>query len=258
MKRVVIIGGGNLAESVALAISQCAELSLEQIYVRKAERGEELSALTGAPYTTCTEELATADLYILAVSDGAIAELSESLPFAEGAIVAHTAGSTPLSAIDSGLRRAVFYPMQTFTRGRRVDFSVVPIFVEADEEEVLTEVEDIAKLLTKSVYRLSSEHRQRLHLSAVFVSNFVNAMYIAGEELVGASGLPFDVLKPLIEEVTSKAVTSSTPRAVQSGPAIRGDEKTIERHCAMLEDREDLQEIYKNISKYIWETLKRI
>ena len=258
MRRVVIIGGGNLAESVALAVSQCTELSLEQIYVRSSERGAELNALTGAPTTSNTAELATADLYILAVSDGAIAHLSENLPFAAGAIVAHTAGSTPLGAIDSALRRAVFYPMQSFTRGRRVDFSRVPIFVEADDDEILMEVEKIARLLSQSVYRLSSEHRQRLHLSAVFVSNFVNAMYIAGEELVGASGLPFDVLKPLIEEVTSKATTASSPRDVQSGPAVRGDRTTIEQHCDMLDTRENLQEIYKDISKYIWETLKKI
>ncbi len=257
MKRVVIVGGGNLAESVAIALSQSSQLELVQIYMRSPERCAELAALTSAPTATFTEPLAEADIYLLAVSDGAIGSLSSSLNFPARAIVAHTAGSTPIEAIDEKLRRAVFYPMQSFTKGRRVDFSEIPIFVEACDAETLTEVTALAHSLSRSVVELDSEHRRRLHLSAVFVCNFVNAMFIAGEELVGESSLPFEILKPLIRECCDKACAVDSPRTVQTGPAARGDFATIERHAEML-NNQALKEIYQNISKYIWETSKKI
>ncbi len=258
MKRVVIVGGGNLAESVAVAVAESSQVELTQIYLRSAERGDELTKLTGASYATFEQPLAVADIYLLAVSDQAIGELSCSLNFAEGAIVAHTAGSSSIETINPALRRAVFYPMQTFTRGRRVNFSVVPIFVEADDESTLLEVKEIAQMLSSSVVELDSEQRRRLHLSAVFVCNFVNAMFIAGEQLVGDSSLPFEILKPLVEECCSKAIDARSPRDVQTGPAARGDSATMDRHLEMLSEHKELQEIYKNISKYIWETSKRI
>ncbi len=258
MKRVVVIGGGNLAESLALALAECDKVDLVQIYLRNAERGAELSALVGVPFALFNQPLAPADIYLLAVSDSAIGELSSTLPFASGALVAHTAGSSSIEVIDPSLRAGVFYPMQSFTRGRRVDFGVIPIFVEAHDEGSVAELEQLAEALSQSVTRLGSEERRRLHLSAVFVCNFVNAMFMAGEELVGASGLEFEILKPLIEESCAKACSVSSPRCVQTGPAVRGDQATIEKHVAMLSDSEELKTIYQNISKYIWETLKKI
>ncbi|MFI3279155.1 MAG: DUF2520 domain-containing protein [Rikenellaceae bacterium] len=258
MKRVVIVGGGNLAESVAVAIAQCPPVELVQIYLRSKQRGEELSELTAAPYATFDEPLAAADIYLLAVSDSAIGELSAKLDFAKGAVVAHTAGSTSIEAISHELRRGVFYPMQTFTRSRRVDFSVIPVFLEASDDSVMAELKELANMLSSTVVELDSDHRRRLHLSAVFVCNFVNAMMIAGEELVGESDLPFEILKPLIEECCAKALSAHSPRDVQTGPAVRGDFATIEKHTSMLSNNEELKQIYQTISKYIWETSKKI
>ncbi len=258
MKRVVVVGGGNLAESVAVAIAQCPTVELVQIYLRNGERGEELSQLTAAPYATFEEPLAAADIYLLAVSDSAIGELSTKLDFAKGAVVAHTAGSSSIEVISSELRRGVFYPMQTFTRARRVDFSVIPIFLEASDQTIMEELTELASMLSSTVVELDSPHRRRLHLSAVFVCNFVNAMMIAGEELVSESDLPFEILKPLIEECCAKALSARSPRDVQTGPAVRGDFATIEKHTSMLSNNEDLKTIYQTISKYIWETSKKI
>ncbi len=257
MKRVVIVGGGNLAESLAMAVAASPEIELVQIYLRRKERGEELSALTGAPYATFETPIASADLYLLAVSDSAITELSSTLQFADGAIVAHTAGSTSIEAIEAP-RRAVLYPMQTFSKGRRVDFAAIPIFVEACDAATLEQITQVGVALSNTVIELSSENRRRLHLSAVFVCNFVNAMYIAGEELVGESGLPFEILKPLIAECCDKAMAASSPRELQTGPAVRGDKATMERHTAMLDNNEALKEIYQNISEYIWGISRKI
>ncbi len=258
MIRVVVVGGGNLAESVAVALSRASGVDLVQIYLRDRVRGEELTALTGAPHATFDEELAAGDIYLLAVSDGAIAELSAQLNFAPNAVVAHTAGSSSIELIDPSLRAAVLYPMQTFTRGRRVDFSIIPTFVEGRDKATLQQIKQLAELISGSVVELDSASRLRLHLSAVFVCNFVNAMFIAGEELVRESGLSFEVLKPLIEECCAKACSAASPSEVQTGPAARGDFATVERHRAMLSQSGELGEIYQNVSKYIWETLKRI
>ncbi len=258
MKRVVVIGGGNLAESVAIAIDQCPKAELVQLYLRDAIRGEELRALVSAPVDTFEQPLAEADLYLLAVSDSAIEPLSKELNFAPNAIVAHTAGSTSIESINPKLRRAVFYPMQTFTRGRRLNFSEIPIFIEACDKQTLDSIREMAEAISSTVIPLTSEERRSLHLSAVFACNFVNAMAIAGEELVACSGLPFEILKPLIAECCAKALESQSPRLVQTGPATRGDSTTIAKHLAMLEKHETLKEIYQNISKYIWETSKKI
>ncbi len=258
MIKVVVIGGGNLAESLIGAICDSSKLSLEQIYVRSAERGAELHNLCGASYTTNPEELATADIYILAVSDNAIAELSTSLNFAPNSIVAHTAGSTSIEAISPECNRGVLYPMQSFTRGRRVDFSALPIFIEAEDSATLATIESVARALSSNITQLDSRQRLKLHLGAVYVANFVNAMYIASEQILSEESLAFDIYKPLIEEVTAKAISATSPRLVQTGPAARGDFSTIERHAAMLSLNPQLQTIYKNISNYIWETLKRI
>ncbi len=258
MKRVVIIGGGNLAESVAVAIAASPKVELAQIYLRSKSRGEELTALTSTPHKIIGEPIESADIYLLAVSDSAISELSQTINFPEGAVVAHTAGSTSIEAIDEGLNRAVFYPLQTFTKGRRVDFSKIPIFIEASNAEALEDLRELGEQLSDSVQCADSEQRRALHLSAVFVCNFVNAMFIAGEEIVSSSALPFETLKPLIEECCAKAIDVGSPRKVQTGPAVRGDQTTMLRHCEMLQGREDLKMIYQNISKYIWETSKRI
>ncbi len=258
MKSVVVIGGGNLSESLCLALAQSEGVDLVQIYVRSEKRGAELSTLIGVPVCNDAKSLAFADIYILAVSDGAIVELSETLPFAEGAIVAHTAGSTPMSAISQDVRRGVFYPMQTFTRGRRVDFRSIPIFLEAEQDDVLTELRILADMVSDSVIELDSERRRRLHLSAVFVCNFANAMFGAGEELVRDAGLSFEILKPLIAESCSKACAAESPKSVQTGPAVRGDKGTQGRHIEMLDGKDNLKDIYKVISDYIWETSKKI
>ncbi len=258
MIRVVIVGGGNLAEGVAVALAQCERVELVQIYLRDGQRASELAALVGCPTATFSERLAAADIYLLAVSDSVIAQLSETLEFAPGAVVAHTAGSTSIEAISAAQRTAVFYPMQTFTRGRRVDFKKIPIFVEARDEPTLLEVRELAEAVSEQVVELGSESRRELHLSAVFVCNFVNAMFMAGEQLVESSQLPFEILKPLIEECCAKALAARSPRDVQTGPAVRADFATMHKHEAMLDKSDELKVIYQNVSKYIWETLKKI
>lgn len=254
---VVIIGSGNVAEALAQAIA-ASGLHLVQVFARNAARVQAVAEKAGCGWATRPEELAAADLYLLAVSDRAVAEVAASLPIPPDAAVAHTAGSVPLEALPAKFaRRAVVYPLQTFTSGRRIDFGEVPLFVEASTPELQSELECFARRIARHVHRADSARRAQLHLAAVFVSNFVNHMYAVGAELLGDAGLDFDLLKPLIAETTAKALAAASPAAVQTGPAVRGDLPTQQRHEAMLDD-ELLRTIYRTISRHIWETSRKI
>ncbi|MFI3318546.1 MAG: DUF2520 domain-containing protein [Rikenellaceae bacterium] len=239
--KIVVIGAGGVAEALCRAIEGAEGLTLVQQFTRK---------------THVAAELAAADIYLLAVSDGAVNQLSLGLPFAPGAVVAHTAGSLPLEAVECE-GGGVLYPMQSFTRGREVDFAEIPIFLEAKSEQVYSRLERLAHALSHSVQRMDSTHRRELHLAAVFGSNFVNAMYVAAAECAAKAGVGFEIFKPLIAETCRKAIESSDPRLGQTGPARRGDIPTQQRHTEMLGEDEKA-EIYKLISKYIWETSKKM
>ena len=249
MERAVIIGSGNLAEALARAVTKSG-LKLVQIFARNAARGQQVAALAGTQWTSDPAGLAEADIYLIAVSDRAVAEAAASLPIPAGAVVAHTAGSVPLEALPGQpVRRAVFYPLQTFTKGREVDFSQIPVFLETDDE---------ALRLSRTVIWADSACRAKAHLAAVFACNFVNHMYAVAERIAGSAGLPFDVLKPLIAQTAAKALDAASPADVQTGPAVRNDTGTRARHCALLDDNLQLKNIYSIISNSIWETSKKI
>ncbi len=250
MIRVVVIGSGNIAESLSIALraNSSERLELVQISARNLDRLSQIGRVATTP-TSSLDELAAADLYILAVSDGAVELLARELPFSEGSKVVHTAGCVTMDSVDG-----VLYPMQSFTAGRAVDFRTVPLFIEGDPI-----VEAVAHELSDSVMWLDSERRKALHLAAVFSCNFVNSMFIAAQDVLSRYDLDFEHFRPLVEQTVSKVFDSGlTPRECQTGVARRGDEASMERHLAMLEGDDNLVNIYKNISKYIWETSKKI
>lgn len=258
MKSVVIIGSGNVAEAFARALPECG-LQVRQVFARNAERGEVVAQLAQCEWSDNPNHIATADLYLVAVSDSAITPLLSSLALPEGAVVAHTAGSQPLDAIPERFaRRAVIYPLQTFTAGRKVDFGEIPLFIEAVDKETLAQVRKGAEQLSGVVIEADSQMRSQAHLSGVVVCNFVNHLYAVGAGLMSEAGLPFSTLSSLIAETARKAVESGNPSAVQTGPAKRNDRVTVERHLRMLEKEPQLQEIYEKLSQNIWkETSKR-
>ena len=257
MERAVIIGSGNLAEALARAVAGSGAKPV-QVFARNAERGRAVAALAGTQWTDDPAQLAAADIYLISVSDKAVAELAASLPIPAGAAVAHTAGSVPLEALPAKFRRAVFYPLQTFTKGREVDFSQIPIFLETDDAALRPALEAFARRLSQRVLWADSACRAKVHLAAVFACNFANHMYAVGERIVRSAGLPFDVLKPLIAETAAKALDAASPADVQTGPAVRNDLPTKAHHCALLDDELQLKNIYSIISNSIWETSKKI
>ncbi len=259
--KAVILGSGNVAEALVAAITAkpADELQLVQLYGRGAS-GSELARRFGVPFTGLLEDLAPADIYIMAVSDSAIGELSGRMNIPDSAVAAHTAGGVGIDALSPHIaHRAVFYPLQTFTKGRNVDFADVPVFIEYDSTHAGDIVRRFAGMLSGNVMEADSALRVRLHTAAVFACNFVNHLYALGGALLTESGISPDILAPLIEETARKAIASGNPAAVQTGPAVRGDNETMRHHLELLasEGKVTYEKIYKLLSQSIWETSKK-
>ena len=253
MIRAVIIGSGNVAEAFARALPGCG-VEVVQVYARNRERGVMVAAIAGCGYADEPQRLASAEVYIAAVSDRAIGEVYEPLAIPDTAVALHVSGGQPMEAIPAkAAHRGVLYPLQTFTSGREVDFREIPLFVEASDPFAAGLIDDLAHRLSRDVRRADTAQRVRIHAAGVFACNFVNAMYGAGCEVARLADMPFEILKPLIMETARKACGCDDPRSVQTGPAVRGDRTTMERHLAMLDEcgKEELTEIYNIASKYI-------
>ena len=236
---------------MAQAVAEAEGLHLVQIFARNEERGRRVAELAHTEWSNT--ELAEAELYLISVSDNAVAKVAESLPIPEGAVVAHTAGCCTLESLAPHHHRAVFYPFQTFSAGRKVDFAKGFIFLEGATERALEVVEKAAHALTTNVLPADTARRAVIHLAGVFACNFANAMYANAAEILAKEGLPFNIVAPVIEETAKKAVEILNPAQTQTGPARRGDTQTLNRHRTMLGEEGLKREIYDKISEDIWE-----
>lgn len=245
MFKVVVLGSGNVAHHLISVFKSTEGIDLVQVYARHPEALAKL--LPGEKITSKISDLAMADLYIIAVSDGAINEIIPHLPFTER-LVAHTSGSMPLQK-DNGQRNGVFYPLQTFSKNKTIDFKSAPICLEAENEQDFVILKQLADAVSDNVYQIDSVQRRALHVAAVFCNNFTNHLYTVGSEICKENKIPFDILKPLIQETTDKIMYLS-PLQAQTGPAIRGDETTINAHLDFLKD-DTMKSIYELLTQSI-------
>ncbi len=256
IERVAILGSGNLAEALATALA-ANDLSPVAIISRNEERGRKVASLARSTWYPKAEDAPEADLYLISVSDRAVEEVAGGLHLPADRIVAHTAGCVSIDALKTHPHRAVFYPLQTFTKGRQVDFREIPIFTEGNTEEVERCIAEFARRISLSVTHASGERRRKIHLAGVFANNFANHMFALGEEVMRSAGLDFDLLKPIIRETAAKACDAESPVKVQTGPAVRGDRGSMERHLELINDP-NIKEIYIKTSQNIWEISKKI
>lgn len=247
MVKIVIIGSGNVAWHLIKAFSVSKQTEVVQVFARKKQAVENLIAADRI--ISDFSELKQADLYIISVSDDAIFEVSEALDFS-GRLVVHTSGTKPLNILSEKNRRGVFYPLQTFSKDKEINFQEIPICLEAENNEDYVLLEKVAHSVSDRVFRFDSEKRKALHISAVFVSNFVNHLYRIGSEICEENDIPFDVLKPLITEVADK-INYLHPKDAQTGPAKREDKQIINTHLDFLKNNPVNQEIYELLSKAI-------
>ena len=252
--RIVPIGAGNLSAHLSKAL-QNAGFDIAQVYNRSETSAKELAGLLYAPYTTDMGSIIDdASLYIISVSDDAIEPLAERLTVTDRLVV-HTAGSVPMDVFAGKLKNyGVLYPLQTFSKLRPVNFSDVPVFIEANTQDNLQKLRMIAQKISHRVYDASSEERMQLHLAAVFGCNFVNSLYHLSSQIAEQAGFDFSVLSPLIIETAQKAIASGNPKEVQTGPAARNDLNVIRKHLELLASRPIWKEIYALLSGNIGKT----
>ena len=245
---VSIIGSGNVASHFApklLAIGH----RIDVVCSRNAEHAQRLARRVAARYSTNVADVCpTSDICIIAVSDNAIEQVARQLTEFQG-IVAHTSGATDISALSPNKRCGVIYPCQTFTSTDTIDFRDVPLFIEATDETTYATLTDFARSLSYMVRRANSSQRAKIHVAAVVVSNFTNRLLCLAHDYLKRQDLPFDVFRPLVEQTVAKAF-GMNPFEAQTGPARRGDTKTIERHFSLIDDP-SLSTIYQTLSNDI-------
>jgi len=246
MIKAIIIGSGNVAQHLIQAFQKSDAIDLLQVFSRQKEDVSHL--VDSSKITNEWDKISEAAIYIIAVSDNAIAEVSSNLPF-KNRLVIHTSGSLSITELNAKNRRGVFYPLQTFTKGKEVDFTAIPVCLESEFDDDYTILEDLAEALKSKHYLISSSQRKSLHVAAVFVNNFTNHLYQIGKDICGEHQLPFEILKPLIAETANK-VQSLSPLDAQTGPAKRHDQNTIDAHLAILTDTTQ-KEIYKILTQSI-------
>lgn len=253
MISIIIIGSGNVAQHLITAFLQSNEIELVQVFSRQKEKLSHL--LLADKIVSNYDEIKKAEVYIIAVSDNAIAEVSKKLPF-KNRLVVHTSGSLPMEILDVKNRRGVFYPLQTFTKNKAINFKEIPFCLESEMENDLIFLKKLAQTISNSVQIISFDQRKALHVAAVFVCNFVNHLYKIGHTICKENKLSFDILKPLIKE-TAEKITHLTPTEAQTGPAKRNDTTTIKTHLNFLTDKNE-KEIYKIITKSIIDDGKKL
>jgi predicted short-subunit dehydrogenase-like oxidoreductase (DUF2520 family) len=232
--RIVLIGRGRLATNLEHALLSA---------------GHEVASINSRTLEALPLE---ADVYIVAVKDAALADVIRAATKGrESQLFVHTAGSMPMD-IFKGLtvHYGVFYPMQTFSKERLVDFNDISVFLETNDAVSMERLKMLSTTLTTHIYELDSEGRKHLHLAAIFACNFVNHCYALSAEVLAAKGLPFSVMLPLVDE-TAQKVHELAPREAQTGPAVRGDQNVMQMQANMLAGNPAVKQIYEALSNDI-------
>ncbi len=258
--KVSIIGSGNVGWHLGIAFENHHHPVCE-VFSRDEAKAEKLSAMLykAEVKTDLDFSESNANLFILSVSDDAMEDVCSKLLLPENAILAHTSGSKSLDDLqrlmliyhDLPVKCAVFYPLMTFSAGKRLDLKAVPFCIEAVDDETEQILVDIAQEMSDTVYLLSSEERKVLHVAAVFACNFTNHLLALSRSITDNENLEFDLLKPIIAETFKKALAADNPADVQTGPAIRNDKTIINRHLDYLKNDARLLEIYEILTESI-------
>lgn len=249
--KVVIIGSGNVATHLSLALASLEGIEICQVYSPTEAHAEILAERLNCDFVTDPTQIRKdADVYLFALKDQALETVIRAVP-ANNGLWLHTSGSMPMQVFAGYTERyGVLYPLQTFSKSREISFLGIPLFIECHREEDKNCLEELARRLSGKVCELSSEKRRSLHLAAVFACNFTNHIYALAEEILAKEGLSRDYLFPLIDETAAK-VHELPAQEAQTGPAIRYDENIINKHLGMLADDLDVQTLYRLLSQSI-------
>jgi predicted short-subunit dehydrogenase-like oxidoreductase (DUF2520 family) len=248
---VVIIGAGNVAFNLGHALVKSG-IEVKQVISRSMESCRALANELSCSFSNHFDDIdPSADLYIISVSDNSVQQVVQNIHLSQKFIV-HTAGSIPLSVIsDHFTNSGVLYPFQTFSKKRILDFSDIPVCIEANSSDNLKKLYELAAKLSGVVKEINSDERAFLHLAAVFANNYANHMIDLGNRIMQKKNLDFSLLKPLLTETFLK-LSYLPPDEGQTGPAVRGDTLIIEKHLKMLDDLPEMKDIYRIIAESIF------
>jgi predicted short-subunit dehydrogenase-like oxidoreductase (DUF2520 family) len=241
--RVVIIGAGNVATVFGRLISAAGH-TIIQVFSRSIETAQLLGKEWGCTFTDNLKSIdPTADIYIIALTDKALQNIQDSI-FLGDKLVVHTAGSVSkkvLSNISS--QYGVMYPLQSLRKDQSSDQSIIPLLIDANKESVLSIIEQFAFTLSSVVSIVGDDKRLCLHLAAVIVNNFTNHLYTLTAEYCKNEEVDFKMLQPIIEQ-TALRLRANLPADLQTGPAIRNDQSTLDKHIQALSNHPELKTIY--------------
>jgi predicted short-subunit dehydrogenase-like oxidoreductase (DUF2520 family) len=250
---VSVIGSGNLAWHLAPALDNT-DYPVKEVYSPTQKHAEALveRLYHGQVVPDLDFSSSVSRIFIVAVPDDLIIEVAQEIILPEDSILIHTSGSQPLSVLKfaAASKAGVLYPLQTFSKNRKVDFKNVPFFIESEDPGTESLLMNMARAISQMVFKISSEERKALHIAAVFASNFTNHMLAISKDIMVDNRLDFELLKPLIAETINKTLTIG-PDLAQTGPARRGDLEILDKHVEFLQTDEGLAEIYKAISQHI-------
>ena len=248
MIKIIILGAGNVGTHLFRNLNSSKKTEVVQWYNRSLDSIKKYKKEVAV--TNQIKDLREADVYLLALSDDVIPEMAKQLKDLKG-IIAHTAGSVPMSILNESNNYGVFYPLQTFSKNRDTDFKNIPICLEASNESSYQTLFKLASTLGNNINKINSEQRLRLHTAAVFVNNFTNHLYQLGNTICKEQKISFRLLQPLIKETAAK-IESMTPKDAQTGPALRKDYITLQKHQDQLSNPD-----IKNLYLYLTESIQK-
>jgi predicted short-subunit dehydrogenase-like oxidoreductase (DUF2520 family) len=259
--RVCIFGSGKVATHLARRLFKKG-VFITQVFSRNPEHASLLAEkVSASPISDYSMVAGGQDLYIIAVSDDAIAQVAKGISNKlgpHGAFIVHTSGATPGAILQPFTKRfGVLYPLQTFSSAVEPDWDSIPICIDANSLVDIHSLESLGNTIgKKTVVRISDEKRAMLHVAAVFANNFTNHMLHLAWRIARENDLDFDILKPLIRE-TIRKIEEESPAGMQTGPALRGDDKTIEAHLELLEKEPSIREVYQVLTQSIQQHKKK-
>ncbi|MDG1264414.1 MAG: DUF2520 domain-containing protein [Flavobacteriaceae bacterium] len=248
MIKIIILGAGNVGTHLFRNLNSSKQTKVVQWYNRSLDSINKHKKEVAV--TNQIKDLREADVYLLALSDDVIPEMAKQLKDLKG-IIAHTAGSVPMSILSESNNYGVFYPLQTFSKNRDTDFKNIPICLEASNESSYQTLFKLASTLGNNINKINSEQRLGLHTAAVFVNNFTNHLYQLGNTICKEQNISFRLLQPLIKETAAK-IESMTPKDAQTGPALRKDYITLQKHQDQLSNPD-----IKNLYLYFTESIQK-
>ena len=245
---VIVIGTGKLASNLIgrLAVEPAVQLFLNG---RNKPLVKQLCESHTNVIPIELDDIPFNSLCILCVSDTAIASLAQELT-SKNCFLIHCAGAVSIDVlIPHSNGAAVVWPLQSFS-DHFIHWEEIPLIVELHNASSGEDISWLLNCLGGPVHHLNSERRKHLHLAAVMVNNFSNYLFAVAQEYCVHEGLPFETLKPLLQETIAR-IGDTSMHEYQTGPAIRGDYETISGHLKLIENNADAKSLYEFMTQAI-------